>query len=375
MAKKRPNGDGSYHKRADGRWQGRVTLPGGLRRSFYGPTRGAVLDKVREAQRNAEMGLASLTREQTFATYLDQWLLDVAKPSVRPTTYESYEQIVRNRIKPDLGKVKLSALTPQQIQALYTKLAKTLKPASIVRTHAIIRASLKQAVLWNLIPRNAADAVRPPSIQRMELQYLNRDQVQQLVEAAHNETAAALYAVAATCGLRRGELLGLRWSDLNFDKGQLTVQRTAHRIKGEGFVFGEPKTQAGRRTIRVGAFALNALRKQRTRQNEQRLYAGPAWEDTGLIFTSGLGTPLEPARVTRRFQATLAAVGLPPVRFHDLRHTAATLLIEQGVAIKAVQATLGHSTIATTMDVYSHVTPTMQDSVAEAMDRLFGDPR
>lgn len=375
MAKKRPNGDGSFHKRPDGRWQGRITLPSGARRSFYGPTRAAVIEKVREAQRNAEMGLASLTREQTFAMFLDHWLIDVAKPAVRPTTYESYEQIIRNRIKPDLGKTKLSAVTPQQIQALYTRLSKTLKPASIVRTHAIIHAALKQAVLWNLIARNAADAVRPPSIPRPELQYLNREQVQKLVADAPDDTAAALYAVAATCGLRRGELLGLRWSDLDFEKGQLTVQRTAHRIKGEGFVFGEPKTRAGRRTIRAGAFALNALRKQRARQLEQRLYAGPAWEDTGLIFTSGLGTPLEPARVTRRFQETLKRAGLPSVRFHDLRHTAATLLIEQGVAIKAVQATLGHSTIATTMDVYSHVTPAMQDSVAEAMDRLFAEPR
>lgn len=165
MAKKRANGDGSFHKRDDGRWQGRITLPNGNRRSFYGATRAAVVEKVREAQRNAEMGLASLTREQTFGTYLAHWLHDVVGPTLRPTTLESYEQIIRNRIVPELGKVRLSAVTPQQLQSLYKQLAdRGLKPATIVRTHAVLHGALKQAMLWNLIPRNPADAVRAPAI-------------------------------------------------------------------------------------------------------------------------------------------------------------------------------------------------------------------
>lgn len=160
---------------------------------------------------------------------------------------------------------------------------------------------------------------------------------------------------------------------MNFEKAQLTVQRTAHRVKSRGVVMGEPKTAAGRRTVRLGAMAVSVLKRQRSLQLEQRLAAGPAWDEQGLLFANTMGMPLDAARVTRKFQDTLYRAGLPKIRFHDLRHTAATLLIEQGVTLKAVQATMGHSTIATTMDVYAHVTPAMQDSVAEAMDRIFGE--
>ena len=205
------------------------------------------------------------------------------------------------------------------------------------------------------------------------MQVLSRDQVNALLEVAPDDTSRALYALAATTGLRRGELLGLKWTDVNFEKAQLTVQRTAHRVKSRGVVMGEPKTAAGRRTVRLGAMAVSVLKRQRSLQLEQRLAAGPAWDEQGLLFANTMGMPLDAARVTRKFQDTLYRAGLPKIRFHDLRHTAATLLIEQGVTLKAVQATMGHSTIATTMDVYAHVTPAMQDSVAEAMDRIFGE--
>lgn len=181
----------------------------------------------------------------------------------------------------------------------------------------------------------------------------------------------ALYAVAATAGLRRGELAALCWNDIDFERRQLAVQRTAHRIRGQGIVFGEPKTAAGRRSVRLGQVAISALKLLRTSQLEDRLRAGPAWHENGLVFTSEVGTSLEAARITRIFQRDLAIAGIAPIRFHDLRHTAATLLIEQGVPMKAVQSALGHSTIAVTMDVYAHVTPALQDTVAEAIDQLF----
>jgi integrase len=204
------------------------------------------------------------------------------------------------------------------------------------------------------------------------MQFLNRDQVRLLLDAAADPSMRALYAIAATAGLRRGELLGLRWADIDFERRMLTVHRTAHRVRGQGIVFGEPKTNAGRRSVRLAALAIAHLRAHRALQIEHRLRIGPAWHDQDLVFASNAGTPIEEARVSRLFQRDLHQAGLPRVRLHDLRHTAATLLIEQGVSMKAVQSMLGHATIGITMDVYAHVTPAMQDSIAETMDRLFG---
>lgn len=370
---KRGNGDGSYYRRPDGRWEVKLSLPGGVRKSVYGRTRADAKAKAAELMRRSDQGLDVLSREQTLADFMERWLVDVAARRVRPSTRESYERVIRVRILPSLGKTKLSAVTPLQLQALYSRLLdKGLAPASVVRTHAILHGAFRQAVRWNILPRNPADAVSPPSIPRQEMRALTRDEVMTLIDSAPDPVMKTLYAVAATAGLRRGELLGLKWPDVDFARGMLVVQRTAHRIRGEGIVYGEPKTNAARRSIRIGGFVVELLRRHRAAQLEQRLRAGPAWQDTGVIFTSLHGPPLEAARVSRIFQRDLLNAALPRVRFHDLRHTAATLLIEQGVPIKAVQSTLGHSTIATTMDVYAHLTPAMQDSVAEAIDRLFG---
>jgi integrase len=371
MTRKRGNGDGSFRQRPDGRWEARLSLTGG-NKSYYGRTRAEVKAKIEAARRDAEAGLDLLTPDQTVAQFLARWLEDVARPAIRPTTYESHESNVRCRVLPALGAIKLRQLTPQHLQALYGQLlARGLSPASVVRTHALLHGAFKQALLWNLIPRNPADAVRPPRTHRTEMHVLDRDQVLQLLEAAEDPALRALYAVAATAGLRRGELLALRWSDLDFERAVLTVRRTAQRIRGEGWVFGEPKTHAGRRAVRLGELALRHLRAQRTAQLEQRLRAGSAWNDLDLVFASGLGTPIEEARISRLYRRDLQRAGLPTIRLHDLRHTAATLLIEQGVNFKAVQAALGHSTIAVTLDIYAHVTPAMQDSVADAMDRIF----
>jgi integrase len=372
MARKRANGDGSFFQRSDGRWEARVSLPSGDRKSVYGKTRAEVKLKVADIHDRVKAGLDVLTPDQTLAQYLERWLEDVVRPSVRPTTWESYESLIRFRVVPNLGRTKLNEVTPQQLQSIYNTLLKDgLSPTTVVRTHAVLHSAFRQAVRWNMIARNPTDATRPPRIVRQEMSALTRDQVQLLLEHASDPTMRALYAVAATAGLRRGELVALRWSDIDFDRSVLTVRRTAHRVRGEGIVYGEPKTKAGRRSVRIGALALSLLRAHRANQLEARLRAGPAWHDLNIVFSSAFGTPIEEARISRVFHRDLQRAGLPRVRMHDLRHTAATLLIEQGVNFKAVQAALGHSTIAITMDIYAHVTPAMQDSVAEAMDRLF----
>lgn len=370
---KNSNGEGSFRDRPNGSLEFRFTLDDGSRRSVYGRTKGECRKKADEVRKLHREGVQALGRTQTVEQFLRYWLDAVAKATVRPSTQERNESCVRVHIVPHLGKVRLNKLTGQQIQIVYGRLAdEGLAPASVVRVHAVLHRALKMAVRWKLIASNPADDVDKPQVGRSEMQHLSKAQVEALLEHATDAVFRAFYALAATTGLRRGELLALKWSDVDFDRGTVLVQRTAQRLKGRGIVLGEPKTSAGRRSVRLGELAKRELRSLRAAQAEDRLRAGPAWSDLGLVFASVAGTPLEEARVTRTFQRDLEKAGLPKVRLHDLRHTFATLALEQGVPMKAVQGALGHAKIGTTMDVYGHLTPAMQDSVAESMDRLFG---
>ena len=370
---RRGYGDGTYREKRAGLLEYRFRLPDGRRKSVYGKTKKECQGKANEARRKHELGLSALGKGQTLAQFLDHWLSEVSRQTVRASTHERNEGIVRVHILPNLGPIRLADLTGQHLQLLYGQLLSAgLAPATVVRVHAVLHRSLRMAVRWKLIPSNPADDVDKPQLSRKEMQFLTRQQVTQLLGHASGPVFRGLYVVAATTGLRRGELLALRWSDVDFDRGILTVQRTVQRIRGEGLVFGEPKTNSGRRSVRLSELALGELRKLRVHQAERRLKAGPAWQDLDLVFASSTGTVLEAARITRTFQHDLKAASLPPIRLHDLRHTFATLALEQGVPMKAVQSALGHSTVAVTMDVYGHITPAMQDSVAETMDRLFG---
>jgi integrase len=201
---------------------------------------------------------------------------------------------------------------------------------------------------------------------------LSTAQVQALIAAAPNQTMRALFAVAATAGPRRGELLGLCWPDVDFDRDRLTIARTAQRIKGKGVVYGEPKTNAGRRRIRLGTLALEELRKLQEWQSSVRNNVGQDWNPGDVVFASAMGTPIEESTVTRCFKASCVKAGIGNIRFHDLRHTAATVLMENGVPARVVQEMLGHANVAITLGIYSHVTPDMQEAAAAAIDAAYG---
>ncbi len=366
-------GDG-ITKRKDGRYMARYTVQtpdGPKRKVIYGRKYKEVERKLNEARGDAARGIIYDAENISVGEYLTKWLSDSVRDTVRTRTCERYESIVRVHLGPSIGRVKLKALTPAHVRELYReKLDSGLAPRSVLHIHRTLSRALKQATDDGLIPRNAAAPVKPPRPRREEMRPLNREQVRSLFEAASGDRLEALYIVAVTAGLRRGELQGLQWEDLDLNAGTLQVRRTLSEPKG-GYVFEAPKSGKGR-NIRLTQRAVAALREHRKRQLEERVQHAGLWQDHGLVFTSGIGTPLLGGNLNRAFKATLRRAGLPEIRFHDLRHTCATLLLRQGVNPKFVQELLGHADISLTLNVYSHVLPDMGDAAAGAMDAALG---
>jgi integrase len=271
-----------------------------------------------------------------------------------------------------LGRLRLKALTPAHVRALYRqRLDSGLAPRTVLHVHHVLSKALKQAHDDGLVPRNAAGPVKPPRPRGEEIRPLNPEQVRALFGAAGEagDRLRALYVLAVTAGLRRGELLGLRWEDVDLESGMLQVRRTLSEPKG-GYVFEAPKSGKGRQ-VRLTRKALVALKEHRRRQFTERMQTAAFWRDHGLVFPSTVGTPLSGGNLTRAFKAALKRAGLPEgTRFHDLRHTCATLLLRQGVNPKYVQELLGHADISLTLNVYSHVLPDMGDAAAGAMDAV-----
>jgi integrase len=298
--------------------------------------------------------------------------IDSVRDTVRRRTYERYESIVRVHLTPAIGKVKLKTLTPDHVRGLYRKkLDGGLAPRTVLHIHRTLSKALKQATDDGLIPRNAAALVKPPRPRREEIRPLNRDQVRALLEAVREDRLEALYVATVIAGLRRGELQGLQWEDLDLEAGALQVRRTLSEPRS-GYIFEAPKSGKGR-NIRLTQRARTALREHRKRQLEEKKRLGTLWQENGLVFPSSVGTPLLGGNLNRAFKALLKRASLPQsFRFHDLRHTCATLLLKQGVNPKFVQELLGHADISLTLNVYSHVLPDMGDIAAGAMDDALG---
>ena len=375
--KKRGPGEGSIYKRKDGLWAVELFLgfgPDGKKKKVtaYAKTHAEAKQKLLDLLKDRQTGvLVSPPERQTVAEFLRQWLRDVVAGSVRPRTLENYEYVIRHVVD-EIGNVPITKLTPQHLQRLYRKKQDQGLTRMVVLIHAVMHKALAQAVKWGIVPRNAADAVERPKVQKREIRPLSKDELVRFLAAAEDDPLYALYVLAATCGLRMGELLGLKWEDVDFANGLLTVRRQLQWIKGEP-VFAPPKSAKSRRTIPLTSAALAALRRHKEQQAEQRLRVGEAWKDYGLVFTTGIGTPLSPSNVRNRsFFPLLRKAGLPRIRFHDLRHTTATALLVQGVHPRLVQDLLGHSQISVTLDTYSHVTAAMLRQTADAMDRFLG---
>jgi integrase len=335
-------------------------------------TRLVVAAKLSKALADRESGLTYDAGKQTVEEYLARWLSNSVRDTVRRRTYERYESIVRVHLTPAIGKVKLKTLTPDHVRGLYRKkLDGGLAPRTVLHIHRTLSKALKQATDDGLIPRNAAALVKPPRPRREEIRPLNRDQVRALLEAVREDRLEALYVATVIAGLRRGELQGLQWEDLDLEAGALQVRRTLSEPRG-GYIFEAPKSGKGR-NIRLTQRARTALREHRKRQLEEKKRLGTLWQENGLLFPSSVGTPLLGGNLNRAFKALLKRASLPQsFRFHDLRHTCATLLLKQGVNPKFVQELLGHADISLTLNVYSHVLPDMGDIAAGAMDDALG---
>jgi integrase len=365
--KRRGHGEGTITQRRDGRWEARISLPGGKRRALYGKTRGAVRDKLTAALRDVQQGLPLVGERQTVGQFLDNWLQHVVRDGVRPRTHEAYALNVR-RLAPYLASVRLAALTPDAIQSAYAALlAQGLARRTVEQAHTVLHTALRYAVRARLLVYNPVDAVVAPRPVRAEMQILDVQQVQRLFESSSADRHHALWVILATCGLRLGEASGLCWDDIDFVAGTLTIRRALQRQRGKGLVLAEPKTPRSRRTLRLPANVLEALRQHRVRQAETRLAAGPAWQDRGLVFPNLFGRPQDPARVNEAFHRALAQAQLPRRRVHDLRHSCATLHLQNGAPTHEVAAILGHSQASTTHNIYAHATASGQ---AEALQRL-----
>lgn len=364
--------EGSFRQRSSGRWEVRFTLPDGTRRSAYAATKAEAREEMHKALDKARQGIDLKGERQTLATYLRAWLADVAADKVRPSTLVSYRRNVERHIIPELGEVELRDLTVQDVQKfLNAKHKAGLSPRTVQFIRAILRNALAQALAWGLVQRNVAAIAKPPRQERKEVQALSSAEARQLMAHTREHRLGNLFAIALFTGMRQGELFGLRWPDLDLDRGTLTVRQAAQKIGGE-WKMVEPKSATSRRTIRLSAGAVAALRDQKQRVKAQRIEAGELWVEWGLVFPSTLGSPLDPASVTHALQRQLRDAGLPRVRFHDLRHTCATMLLEQGVPARVVMDQLGHSQISLTLNTYSHVLPAMRDDAANALDRALG---
>ena len=315
-------------------------------------------------------GLSFAGAQASLMEFLVYWLGSI-NTAVRPATLVQYEQISRKYIIPVLGNIRLKDLRPDHIQSLYNHyLSNGVSRRTVVLIHAVLHRSLGQALKQGLIGRNPADAVTRPKLPRTEMHTLDENQVRALLSAVKDTRWEALYHIAVTTGLRQGELLGLKWSDLDWKTRRLQIQRQVQRVKGQGLVFSEPKSKAGLRVIVLGNTTIEKLRAHQTIQQLERQVVGARWKEMDLIFTSTLGTPIEDTNLLKLFKVLLKDTGLPDIRFHDLRHTAATLMLLQGVHPKIVQERLGHSEISMTLNTYSHVLPSMQEDVADKMDEL-----
>ena len=372
MARKRGNGEGSITRRKDGLYMARYTVEtaiGAKRKTLYGKTRGEVSEKLTKAMADRDDGLVFDADNLKVGEYLERWLVDSVLDTVRPTTYERYEQIVRIHVRPALGSVKLKNLTPVHVRGLYReKLEAGLSARTVQYIHVTLHKALKQAVQDGLIPRNATEAVKAPQVRREEMRPLSAEQVKVLLEVARGDRLEALYVLAIHTGLRQGELLGLKWEDVDLESGTLRVRRTLVTAKG-GPVLTAPKTKGSRRSVKLTQGAVEALRSHLKHQLQEIDRAGSLWRENGLMFASESGEPLDRRYLTScRYKALLKRAELPMIRFHDLRHTCATLLLSKNVNPKIVSEMLGHASIAITLDTYSHVLPNMRDQAAAAME-------
>jgi len=376
--KRRGNREGSIYKRKDGVWCGAVTLGRDyktgklIRKVAYGKTRAEVAEKLNKLLREYHLGLLSPHGEHLqFGQWLWTYLNIYKKPTIRETTYELYRGILNNHLPNALALAPLEKLRSEDLQRLYLELEKEGYSRLVQILHNFIHSALEQALRLGYIPRNVSSATTRPRARKKEIKVLNQEEIERFLECAKNHRLYPAFLLLLTTGLRRGELLGLEWKNINWERKTLTVERNLVYLKGK-FRFEEPKTKGSYRTIPLSDNAFKVLKKWRKKWLEERIKLGADWPNTDLVFPSEAHTPMNPRNFLRTLKGILKEAGLPlDVTIHSLRHTYATMLLSQGEHPKVVQELLGHSSITTTLDVYSKVMPGLKEQAVKKLDAFF----
>ncbi|OAT79306.1 site-specific integrase [Desulfotomaculum copahuensis] len=380
----RGHGEGTITKRSDGRWMaqasvGRNPETGKLKRiTKYFKTRKEAAAWLAQVSHEKATGSFVEPARVTLGEWLARWLDVYVKPSVRDTTYQNYEILTRVHIIPGLGDKPIQKLLPGDLQAFYNAKMEGgradgkdggLSPRMVRYLHFLLGAALKQAMKEGLVIRNVAEATSPPRQSKKEIQYLTTEEIQRFLQVAQQSPYFVALITELGTGLRRGELLGLKWEDVDLKRGVITVRRQLVRAKG-GPVFHEPKTDAGVRTVTIPEEVLCELKAHKARQAEIKLQFGQAYEDSGLVFCQGFGQLIEPRGFTRHFDRLLVKAGIRHVSFHSLRHTHATELLRLGINLKTIQGRLGHSNFNVTANFYAHVANELEQEAAEKINEV-----
>ena len=332
--------------------------------------------KLTELLSQINTGMYIKPKKTTLAEYLEMWLNEYAKNNLSPRGFERYAGIINGHLIPELGKITLTLLKPEHLQKHYsTMLNEGLSARTVRYHHALLHVALQIAVKWGLVNRNVADAVDPPRIHRNEMQTWNDDEVNKFLEVANNSPYYQLFYTALFTGMRRSELLALRWQDIDFLYSQIYINRGLHQLKDNSFVFTQPKSTKSCRTIALSPSVTRVLEEYHEQQKLERDMTGIPLTDDDLVFSNIEGKPLRPNTVTRAWTMLLEKYGLKVIRFHDIRHTHASIMLKQGIHPKVVQERLGHSSIQMTIDTYSHVAPGIQEAAARRFDEILYNPK
>ena len=377
MARKRGNGEGCISKRKDGTWCAVITVgrkPDGKlkQKFFYGKTRQEVAEKLNKALNELRQGTFVEATAVTVESWLKTWLEEYKRPKLRLTTFESYRIMAECHIVPAIGHIKLKDLRPEHLQHLYNeKLKAGLSPRTVRYIHLVVHSALKQALKNQLVYRNVAEATELPADKKKEARALTLEEMDRFLNALEGDRLKAAFVTLLGTGLRRGELLALKWDNVNLKEGIIAVKENLVWIAKKGFVFQPPKTEKSKRVVPLPDDVLAELKRHKVRQAEEKLKIGAAYQDNGLVFCTEIGTPIIPRNFERKYKALLKKAGLTGVKLHSLRHTYATRLLELGENLKVVQELLGHSRISVTADIYSHVSPELKRGAAAKLNGLF----
>ncbi|GGN34641.1 tyrosine-type recombinase/integrase [Deinococcus daejeonensis] len=388
---KRANGEGTMSRRKDSSgktigWRAAVTIgeneDGSQKRRWVsGKTQGEVQEKLRALQSDLHRGTLADTDRMTVGDFLKQWVAHKEREGLKPNTVQSYRDTINRYVTPKIGRVKLEKLRPLDIEHMLTSLREDGKsPTLLAYSLRVLKMALQQAVRWQMLPRNVADSVKPPKIERQEMKVWTRQQVAAFLKVTEEHPLHAAFYLALMTGMRRGELVGLKWDDLDLDRARLTVKNNLVEVIDEPIEgkkrlgkatqssvrleVSTPKSKASRRTIVLSKGTVEKLREQRARQEAWRRDAAEAWTEQGFVFTTVTGGLVWPSALAKAYVSLVAEAKVPSIRFHDMRHTAASLMISMGIPPKTVSERLGHSDVAFTLRTYTHLYDAQREEAA-----------